>query len=255
MAPPASEHTAVASILDQADVPHHGTLVVHAGFRLLGRAGFRPEGFIEALLERLAGGTLIMPAMSWRTVTPEQPVWDEQKTAGHVGILAEIFRTRYSEHRSIHPAHSASGKGPSAEYLLTGHEIDNTPCSSNSPWGKLAAVNAHILLLGIGFERCTALHHPEEVVAPDLYLLPVDQAESYTCIARNGKHHTVHLRRHRRVERNFPQYTARLTQRKKLTQGDIYGTRWQLVAARDLLEDAFANLRARPDAHLSAEHN
>jgi aminoglycoside 3-N-acetyltransferase len=255
MSPPVSERVAVAWLLDQGHVPRGGNLVVHAAFRSLAGVGFRAEAFIEALLERMAGGTLIMPAMSWRTVTPQQPVWDEQTTAGHVGILAEIFRTRYSEHRSIHPTHSACGTGSLAACLLRGHEIDDTPCSSNSPWGKLAAANAHILLLGIGFERCTALHHPEEVVSPNLYLVPIDQAETYTCLTRAGKQHTVRLRRHRRDERNFPQYTNRLSELKKLARGDIYGTPWQLVGARDLLENALANLRERPDAHLRMEAN
>ncbi len=240
-------------MLEQARVPGDGVLVVHCGFRVLSRAGLRAEPFIEALIART--GTLLMPAMSWRIVTPEAPDWDERATPSHVGVLAEIFRTRYAERRSIHPTHSVCGVGPDAARLLAGHEQDPTPCSANGPWGRLAGAGAHILLLGTGFETCTALHHPEEVVADRLYLRPPETAGTYRCVARDGTVHRVRFRQHLRLDRDFPQYRARLAAKGQLRAGRAEGAEWLAVAARDLMADAFANLAARPDAHIRQSAN
>lgn len=244
------EAAAVRQILADGRVPGDAVLVVHSAFKGLRRAGYRAEVFLDALLERMKAGTVVMPAMCWRTVTPAQPCWDELATASHVGVLSELFRTRYAEHRSLHPTHSASALGPAASVLLAGHHLDPTPCSANSPWGKLAGAQAYILLLGIGFERCTALHHPEEVVAPDFYLRPATETEIYRCTTRGGAVHAVRLRRHLRLDRRFPQYTRRLQEKNRLVVGNLSGTPWQLVRAEDLLADAFANLRERREAHV-----
>jgi aminoglycoside 3-N-acetyltransferase len=69
---------------------------------------------IEGLLEYMVPGNLFMPAMTWRTVTPAQPLWDEIPTASETGVLTEVFRKRYSAARSIHPTHSVAGWGPDA---------------------------------------------------------------------------------------------------------------------------------------------
>jgi len=244
------ETDTVDAILDAARIPSDGILVMHSAFRGLSRAGYRAEAFIEALLGRLRDGTLLMPAMSWHIVTPEHPEWDERTTPSHVGVLTEIFRTRYAQTRSIHPTHSVCAFGPASAALLAGHHLDDTPCSANSPWGRLAANRAHILLLGTGFETCTALHHPEEVVAPALYLRPPSEAGTYRCTARDGKIYTVRFRQHLRLDRDFPQYETRLEHLGQLRSGDAAGTRWMAVAAKDLLEDAFGNLRGNPHAHI-----
>jgi aminoglycoside 3-N-acetyltransferase len=247
------ERDAVRHLMKAADVPRDGVLVVQSAFKGLSRAGFRAESFIDSLLKGLSTGTLLMPAMSWRNVSPAQPIWDERGTPSHVGVLAEAFRTQYASHRSIHPTHSASAIGPAAVALLADHYRRDTPCPVSSPWGRLAEYDAHILLLGVGFESCTALHHPEEVIAPDIYLRPAAEAETYTCIAQDGTRFTVPLRRHLRLNRTFPQYGPRLAAKGQLYSGALPGTPWFLVRARHLMDDAFQNLNARPDAHFSAD--
>jgi aminoglycoside 3-N-acetyltransferase len=150
-------------------------LVVHSAFRRLSRAGYRAEELIETLLG--CCGTLAMPAMSWRIVTPEKPLFDELATPSHVGIVPEVFRLRYATHRSLHPTHSVTAAGPLAETLTATHHLGATPCAANSPYGIMRRHPTRILMLGCGFERCTAIHLPEEAVAPDLYLRPAEEAE------------------------------------------------------------------------------
>jgi aminoglycoside 3-N-acetyltransferase len=171
------EKRAAAEMLSRAEVPGNGVLFVHSAFRRLGAHGFRAEAFIEALLDYMYDGTVAMPTMTWRIVTPSSPWFDEAATASHVGVLAECFRLNYATHRSLHPTHSVAAFGPAARQLTATHHLDDTPCALTSPYGKARDMDAHILLLGIGFERCTAIHHAAEVVAPDVYLSPPELAE------------------------------------------------------------------------------
>ncbi len=106
------EYDALIPILDRMQVPRDGVLVVHSAIATLSRQGFRAEAMIEALLRYLSAGTLVMPTMTWRTVTPEQPLWDELATPSHTGVLTEMFRTGYATARSIHPTHSVAACGP-----------------------------------------------------------------------------------------------------------------------------------------------
>ncbi len=243
------EAAAVASILGRAPMAGDAVLVVHSAFRNLGHQGYRVESFIDALLERLGPrATLLMPAMSWRTVTPSNPVFDELTTASHVGVVAETFRVARATARSLHPTHSVAGLGPATGTLLARHHVDDTPVSANSPYGLMRDYDTWVLLLGVGFERATAIHHAEEVIAPDIYLHPPHEAETYECRDRHGKSVTVKLRRHYRLNRDFPQFEPPLAEKGRLMAGDVSGTRWMLVSARDLLREVFATLIERPDA-------
>src|SRR5215470_14720555 len=90
------EAAAFRPILRQFKVPHDGVLIVHSAIATLSRQGYRAEAIIECLIEHMCDGNLFMPSMTWRTVTPEQPHWDEIKTPSHTGVLSEVFRTRYA---------------------------------------------------------------------------------------------------------------------------------------------------------------
>jgi len=247
------DEAAVDSILTRVPLRNDSVLIVHSAFRTLAREGHRVEGFIDALRDRLGNrATLLMPAMTWRTVTPSQPVFDELATASHVGVMAETFRVSYATHRSLHPTHSVSGLGPAAGTLLAKHHVDDTPVSGNSPYGLAREYDAHILMLGVGLESVTAIHNAEETIAPDLYLRPAHEAETYTCRDRHGHSTTVRLRRHYRLNRDFPQFEPPLAGKGRLLRGEIAGTPWMVTSLRDLLEEVFQTLVDRPDAIIAA---
>ena len=242
------EARAVEELLTAARVPGDGILFVHGAFRNLSSQGFRAEPFIEGLLRYMSAGTLAMPAMTWRIVTPQSPLFDEIATPSHVGVLAELFRQNYATGRSIHPTHSVSAAGRLASTLLSGHHLDNTPCSPNSPYGRAVGCEAHILMLGIGLERVTAIHHAEEMIAPEVYLQPPENAETYECRTREGIVHRVRLRRHIRLNRDFPQFTTPLEEKGRLRRGTLAGTPWMAVTQQDLLDEVAAALRRDPRA-------
>lgn len=226
---------------------------IHSSFRGLSRRGFAAEPFCAALVEAMEGGTLLMPAMSWRTVTPAQPVFDELGTASHTGILTEIFRTGFSTHRSLHPTHSVAGVGPLAQFLLAHHHQGTTPCAANSPYGLMREYEATIILLGVGLESCTAFHHAEEVMAPDLYLRPEEEAEDYRLIDRNGHAYPMRLRRHPRLPRDFPKFAGPLAAAGALTEGTLAGTPWIRLSLRGLYQLLFRRLDENPRATLTPE--
>ena len=244
----ARESQIAAELLDRARVPGGGVLFVHSAFRRLAAAGLRAEAFIEGLIDYMSAGTLLMPAMTWRVVTPTNPWFDELETASHVGVVAELFRRRYATHRSLHPTHSVAAYGRLAAELTATHHQGDTPCPLTSPYGKARQSDAHVLLLGIGLERCTAIHHAEEMVAPEIYLFPAEAAEIYWLRDRRGGVHQMRLRRHLQLNRDFPQFAAPLAQAGTLRSGEIYDTPWQAVAQKDLLAVVFTALERDPRA-------
>ena len=108
-------------------------LVVHSAIATLSRKGYRAEAIIECLLEHMRDGNLFMPTMTWRTVTPDKPVWDEIETASHTGVLTEVFRTRYATRRSIHPTHSVAGWGPPSTRCCRATRSTTRRCPRTAP--------------------------------------------------------------------------------------------------------------------------
>lgn len=234
-------------------VPRDGILVVHSGFRRLAGAGWRVEGFIEALLDSVSAGTLVMPAMSWRIVTPENPLFDEIETPSHVGIVPELFRTRYASARSLHPTHSVSAAGTLAATLTATHHLGTTPCAANSPYGLMRGHPAWLLMVDCGFERCTAIHLPEEIAAPDLYLVAEEMAENYRLRDRHGTLWDMRLRRHRRLNRCFEKFEPRMESKARLTRTELAGVPALLCRVDDLLDEVFLEFARTPEATLAPE--
>jgi len=246
------ESAALIPVLERMQVRRDGVLVVHSAIATLSRAGFRAEAMIEALLDYMSAGTVVMPTMTWRTVTPQNPVWDELGTPSHTGVLSEAFRTRYAEARSIHPTHSVAARGPHAQHLLARHYLDNTPVSPNSPYGLMRDEPSYVLMIGVGLETCTAIHLPEETIAPDIYLLPLNTDEVYKCRDRHGRIHRMHARRHRRLNRDFPRFAPPLAAKGLLHEGEIAGCHYTLVGLNDLLMEVTSGLRANRYATLTS---
>lgn len=224
----ASAHTAMVESLDRAAVPQDAVVIVHSAFRGLGRQGWQPEMVISALMERLAKGTVLMPTMTWRTVTPEAPLFDELLTPSHTGVLGEIFRQRYAQARSLHPTHSIAGWGRDLGYLLGGHHQGCTPCPEDSPFGRMRERPSFVMLLGVGMESCTAIHFIEERIAPDVYLEPAEQMVAYTLRDRHGTTHVMKLRRHLRLPRDFNQFAVTLRAKSAISEGTFGDVGWSV---------------------------
>lgn len=246
----ANEYSAIDEILDRGGVDRNGVLIVHSSFAKLSRAGWRAEDACAAFLKAMPNGTVMMPTMTWRTVTPQNPVFDVLRTPSHTGVLTEVFRTQFATDRSLHPTHSVAGCGPLAERLLSYHHRGTTPCPASSPYGLLRDYPASILLLEVGLESCTAFHHAEEIVAVDHYVRPVSESEAYDLIDRDGTVHKVRTRRHLRLDRDFPKFEPYLAALGELVSGVVADSRWRLLSVAGLYRLLFRNLLIREDAML-----
>ena len=153
--------------LAKAGVKQGQVVLVHAALRPLGDVPGGAETVIRALLEVVGPeGTLLMPALSYKYVTPVQPVFNVKLTPACVGALPEYFRMRAGTLRSIHPTHSVCGIGRLAERMLGNHILDTTPCGPHSPFHILPDVQGCIIMLGCGLRPNTSMHAVEELVVP-----------------------------------------------------------------------------------------
>jgi aminoglycoside 3-N-acetyltransferase len=238
----------VVKILERIGIPRDGVLLVHSSFKALGRAGHEASAVLRVLVNYMEPGTILFPTMSWRYVKPESAMFDELQTPSNTGILTELFRTQYATTRSLHPTHSVAGRGKLAEDLLGGHHLDETPCSSRSPFGLLARYDGWILMLGVSMDCCTLIHHVEEMIAPDLYLKPRAERQTYTCRDRHGRQVIAHVRRHLFLPRDYWQFQDVLASRGELRTGRIDNAVCRAFRASDMLRVVTEVLTTRPDA-------
>lgn len=155
------------------------TLLVHSSLRALGWVDGAAPAVVRAVRDVLGpAGTLVVPSQTadnrdpstWEDPPPES-WWTEirKHVAGfdpaltpsrRMGAIAECVRTWPGAIRSAHPQTSFAAIGPAAADLLAPHEIE-AQLGEDSPLGRLARTDARILLLGVGYDRCTAFHLAE----------------------------------------------------------------------------------------------
>ena len=157
----------IASDLHAVGVGTGDVLLVHASLRALGYVPGGAATVIDGLLQALGpDGTLLMPALSYEVVTPDNPRFDLALTPSNVGVIAETFRKQPGVRRSLHPTHSVCGQGRAAAALLADHSKDHTPCGAHSPFHRLPELNGKILMLGCGLHPNTSFHAIEEHIEP-----------------------------------------------------------------------------------------
>lgn len=191
--------------------------MIHSAFKGFARDGYAALEVLEALLDYMRDGTLVLPSMSWRSVNLQNPIFDELTTPSNTGILCEIFRTQFATHRSLHPTHSVCAVGAEAAAITATHHLSHTPCDKHSPFIKIVELSGSVLMLGVGIDCCTILHAAEENTAPDVYVKPEYDAVTYTCIAKDKTQQQVQLRRHLFLPRNYWVTQDLLAQRDQLS--------------------------------------
>jgi aminoglycoside 3-N-acetyltransferase len=175
-----------------------GIVLVHASLRDAG--GTRARTMLDALLCVLGpGGTLVAPSFTpensdsssaYRArvaglsprevaaVRDAMPPFDPAATpAPRMGVLAETLRTSEGAVRSAHPQTSFVAFGPAGEALTAGHSPD-CHLGERSPLAALYRADARILLLGVGFDVCSAFHLAE-------YRVPRPPRRTYRCVVED----------------------------------------------------------------------
>lgn len=148
-------------------------VLMHTSLKALDTPGLRAEDVIETLLELLTpAGTLLVPALSYLTVTRENPVFDIKLTKSCIGALPECFRTQYAQYRSVHPTHSVCAWGRYAYSVTAWHKLDETPVGPHSPFMQLPMLGGKLLMLGCGLRPNTFMHGVEEAARASYPLDP-----------------------------------------------------------------------------------
>ena len=96
-----------------------------------------------------------------RAYVARMPGFDRLATPSHgMGVFAECVRCQPGAVRSGHPQTSFAALGPTAESLMAVHEL-NCHLGEDSPLAALYRAHASVLLLGVGYDACTAFHLAE----------------------------------------------------------------------------------------------
>ncbi len=156
------------------------TLFVHSSLSAIGWVCGGQVAVCNALLDAVGkNGTVVMPAhtpgnsdpaeweappvpAAWHAAIREtMPPFDRDKSPSEgVGAIAECFRHYPGALRSAHPQTSFCACGRDAAYITADHAL--TPqFGDDSPIGKGLQMDAKVLLLGVGYNRCSALHYAE----------------------------------------------------------------------------------------------
>lgn len=165
------------------------TVIVHSSMRAIGWVPGGQVAVVQALLDVLGPeGTLVVPTQTggnseprtwsrppvpeewWQTVRDHMPAFDPAITPSRgIGVVAESVRTWPGAVRSNHPHTSFAAVGARAAALMARHDLESQ-LGEGSPLRALEEANAQVLLLGVGFDTCTAFHLAE-------YRIPLPKTE------------------------------------------------------------------------------
>ncbi|MGH2316595.1 aminoglycoside N(3)-acetyltransferase [Planococcus sp. SE5232] len=168
--------------LQQLGIEAGDAVMVHSSLKSMGWIAGGAQAVVEALMETITeAGTLIMPAQSadnsdpvywmeppvpenWHQPIREQlPAFDPHLSGMRgMGKIAECFHRHPATIRSPHPSHSFIAWGSQAAHWMSEQPIDDS-FGKRSPLAKMLQVKVKILLIGVGFDSCTALHYAEFV--------------------------------------------------------------------------------------------
>ena len=140
------------------------TIFCHSSLSKFGYVEGDAETVVDALVAAVGrAGTVAAPAGRPSADLGPDPLFDVNNTPSDRGVISEAIRNR-STGRSHHTIDSISAFGPEAEFLTSTHSVTN--CGAESPYQKLMATDAQILLLGVSHRSNTTFEAVEEELAP-----------------------------------------------------------------------------------------
>lgn len=166
--------------LQELDICTGDSIFVHSSLSKMGWIAGAEQAVIEALMETITdAGTIVMPAQSatnsepsywalppvpepwYQAIRDSMPAYDPYLSPLRgMGKIAECFLRHPSTVRSSHPTHSFMAWGLNAKKWMSSHPIESS-FGLASPLGKMLQHNMKVLLIGVDYDSCTALHLSE----------------------------------------------------------------------------------------------
>lgn len=152
---------------------------IHSSFRSFGLFDGGPQALIDGMLE--AGCTVMVPTFSWGfLVSPPHGFnyvqngvyfWDDPPASPLTGFTPECNEIDIATMGAIpkcvlempgrvrgnHPLCSFTAIGPESHNLIDGQ----TYIDVYAPFDRLEQAGGSIILMGVGYNKCTLLHHAE----------------------------------------------------------------------------------------------
>ncbi len=177
-------------------------VLVHTSMRRLGRAAGSPRNLLRALqcvLGPLATG--VVPTQTANNSTTSRDYFAairglrpadvsayqeslpgfsiDDTPSFRMGVFAEYVRRQPDAVRSPHPQTSFAAVGHYAEQLMKVHDLESH-LGERSPLAAMYDAGASVLLLGVGYDKCTAMHLAE-------YRVPwTPEPKSYECFVNDN---------------------------------------------------------------------
>jgi aminoglycoside 3-N-acetyltransferase len=152
-------------------------VMVHAGVRSVGPIVGGVNSLVGALLDTVGAEGTLAAYVDWEcgfeepidpTIANDIPAFDKRiaKAARAYGILPESIRTWPGAIRSENPDAGLAAVGLRAAWLCANHAL-SYGYGEGSPYAKLVAIGATVLLIGAPLDSITLLHHSEHVARLD----------------------------------------------------------------------------------------
>ena len=153
----------IAAALRALGLPAGAIVFMHSSMSSIGYVEDGADTIVDAFLDILSpGGTLVVPTFTFAHGNDDNRVFDSARDPSEMGRLTEVTRTRPGARRSCHLLHSVAALGALAEEITASH--GPSAWAADGPFWKLYELDAHILLLGVPYLRCTFFHVVEQLV-------------------------------------------------------------------------------------------
>jgi aminoglycoside 3-N-acetyltransferase len=228
----------LARDLHEIGVRRGQTLLVHASVRSIGLA-VGGAAVILAALQRAVGpaGNIVVPtgtaensvtSRAHRALIAEMTVdeisafrlrmqgFDKDITPSTTGALGEAVRNKAGAVRSAHPQSSFAAIGRDAADLMAGHRVE-CHLGEDSPLAKLYAMKASVLLLGVGYQTCSAFH-----LAEYRYVDPPPMTDYWCAVLVDGHRHWINYEDVVLDDRDFPEIGEELEKEALQGHGEAY---------------------------------
>lgn len=167
------------------------SLLVHASLSSIGFVDGGAENVINAFLEVIPEGNLLMPTSPngglQLDYIQQLEVYNPTTNPSKLGKLSETFRQLNTTVRSLHPTEPVSALGKDKYWFIEGHENELTPYSKSSPFYKLALKEGKILYIGVTLKNAgTSLHLLEDEIRDFPYEIYYPKVFEYKILTDDG---------------------------------------------------------------------